>query len=353
MILPFGYDKVAAGSGILGRRSEIDIVASTLASGKSIAVIGAPRSGKETIVSEALSRLRARGEKSILCQMDFFNIRTKEDFYALWKKTMKEISGEANRNSLLPYDIDTEFVSDRQSLDLPQIIAEEASTAIIIYIKQFQNLLTFEDETFRLEDFDRSWSKHSRVRYIMTGSYINSMKYIFEERRLFYSMVRALEIKPLDKREVCEYITTAFLNVGRVIEAEEALEIYEIASGNIWYVNQICSFCYAMPAGYVNRKIVNQARDCLLAIHSPRFLQTMLDLTSNQINFLRAVVDGVQKFSSSEIMEKYRLNSSANVFRLKDALQKKEVITFTSEDDAIVIDPLFEYWLRNCYFAQI
>ena len=119
----------------------------------------------------------------------------------------------------------------------------------------------------------------------------------------------------------------------------------------MWYVKQLCSICYAMPAGYVNRKIVNQARDTLLSIHVPRFKQTLLDLTGNQVNLLRAIVDGVQKLSSAEMMERYRLNSSANVFRVKDALQKKEVITFDAEENARIIDPLFEYWLRHYYFV--
>ena len=59
----------------------------------------------------------------------------------------------------------------------------------------------------------------------------------------------------------------------------------------------------------------------------------------------------VKKLSSAEMVERYRLNSSANVARVKDALQKKEVITFDSEDNARIIDPLFAYWLRNYYFV--
>ena len=48
------------------------------------------------------------------------------------------------------------------------------------------------------------------------------------------------------------------------------------------------------------------------------------------------------------------LNSSANVRRLKDALMKKEILTFEGQDERpVLLDPLFEYWLRNTYFKQI
>lgn len=353
MDLPFSLDKLAAGGSILGRTEEIGTVIATLEKGgRGLAVYGAARSGKETIVTEGIEQFRARGRSLIVCDIDLFNIRTSEDFTACWRRKMKECAAEVNRGALLPFDISIDEIPESKIFDLPGIIAGEADTQMVIYFKEFQNLLRFEDEHFRLEDLDRSWSRQRNVNYLITGSFINAMKSIFEERRCFYGMCRTLELKALDRRPVCEYIRSTFLNFGRVIEMEEALAIYEIAGGDMWYVKQLCSICYAMPAGYVNRNIVNQARDALLSVHVPRFKQTLFDLTGNQINLLHAVADGVQKLSSAEIMERYHLNSSAGVFRVKDALQKKEVITFDGEENARIIDPLFAYWLRHYYFRS-
>ena len=52
------------------------------------------------------------------------------------------------------------------------------------------------------------------------------------------------------------------------------------------------------------------------------------------------------------MIRKYSLNSSANVRRLKDALCKKEIITFSDNGVPSVIDPLFEYWARRYYFEM-
>ena len=76
----------------------------------------------------------------------------------------------------------------------------------------------------------------------------------------------------------------------------------------------------------------------------------MNDLTTFQVCLLRAILDGHTKFSSSEVIQKYNLNSSANVRRLKDALCKKEIITFDDKDTPIILDPLFEYWATNSFF---
>lgn len=76
----------------------------------------------------------------------------------------------------------------------------------------------------------------------------------------------------------------------------------------------------------------------------------MDDLTTFQVNLLRAILEGNKKFSSTEVIRHYALNSSANVKRLKDALCKKEIITFDDMDEPVVLDPLFEYWAKKYYF---
>ena len=90
----------------------------------------------------------------------------------------------------------------------------------------------------------------------------------------------------------------------------------------------------------------------MLSVHEPEFHRIMDDLTPFQTRLLRAVIDGVVKFSTTDVIEKYALNSSANVKRLKDALMKKEVICFNDREEPVIMDPLFEYWLRQFYFDK-
>jgi DNA-binding IclR family transcriptional regulator len=76
----------------------------------------------------------------------------------------------------------------------------------------------------------------------------------------------------------------------------------------------------------------------------------MNDLTTFQVQLLRAILEGHTRFSSAEVIRQYGLNSSANVRRLKDALCKKEIVTFDEDDNPLILDPLFEYWVRKYYF---
>jgi hypothetical protein len=97
-------------------------------------------------------------------------------------------------------------------------------------------------------------------------------------------------------------------------------------------------------------QVLVEALGNLVSIHEPRFNAIMADLTTHQVSFLRAVVDGIVRFSAADVIRTYGLNSSANVKRVKDALMKKEVLVFDENDNPHIIDPLFEYWLRKYYF---
>ena len=67
---------------------------------------------------------------------------------------------------------------------------------------------------------------------------------------------------------------------------------------------------------------------------------------------IKAALEGVVKFTSGDVLDKYRLNSSANVSRLKEALTKKEIITFNEKKPATFLDPLFKLWFTTYFFAD-
>lgn len=85
----------------------------------------------------------------------------------------------------------------------------------------------------------------------------------------------------------------------------------------------------------------------MVSANLPRFKAIMDDLTGFQERFLKAVLDGNVKFSTTEVIENYRLNSSANVKRLKEALMKKEVLSFNDKDEPSVQDPLSSIGSEN------
>jgi len=71
------------------------------------------------------------------------------------------------------------------------------------------------------------------------------------------------------------------------------------------------------------------------------------NLTAYQMNFLKAVADGVGSgFSTSKVLQDYRLGSSSNVAIIKKALMEKDLIVM--ENGAIKLtDPVLGLWLKT------
>ncbi|MDD2824139.1 MAG: hypothetical protein PHR05_02965, partial [Bacteroidales bacterium] len=98
--------------------------------------------------------------------------------------------------------------------------------------------------------------------------------------------------------------------------------------------------------GYMNDTMYLNGMQELLDIFQQPFESVCQDLTNPQIFFLRALSDGVEQFSSRDVLQKYSLNSSANVYRVRDALEKKAIIETVRKKPSF-IDPLFKLWFKE------
>ena len=120
----------------------------------------------------------------------------------------------------------------------------------------------------------------------------------------------------------------------------------------MWYINHFISICDSLSKGYIVESTLIEALNIILSIHEPRFMAMMAGLTSFQVNMLRAIVDGNVRFSAADVIRNYGLNSSANVKRVREALVKKEIVTFNDKEEPLIMDPLFEYWVTKYYFEK-
>ena len=179
------------------------------------------------------------------------------------------------------------------------------------------------------------------------------MKHIFEDAgHWFRRGVKRLALSPLDPKDIAAQVLKGFLSGGKVIDKDMLTDTCEKLRCNVWYINQFFYLCDTLSRGYIVQSTFDDALSCMLAVHEVRFRVLVDSLTTFQVSLLHAICDGVTKFTSAEVISRYGLSSSANVKRLKDALKKKEIITSEGGDTYEIIDPLFDYWLKNKYFRQ-
>lgn len=343
----FTFDHVVSGKNHIGRKAQAERLRSLLDNGSNVVIYEAPKTGKSSLISQTFLDMRLQGRKFSVIETSLFNVRSIATLLNKLSVAMGVPQPGIPENP-------TE-AGARAILSAPFKIAEERAEKVIVVLEDFQNILFCEDaeKWIRLfEDVLRKCTARQRdlCSWIMVGNQVNAMKRIFEEERHFERMVERVRLEPISYKELETFIIKGFLNSGKVFEKEQFAQICKDLRGDIYYLTHFASICDGLSRGYVVNPIMYQSLDSLIAIHTPRFLGTMNDLTTFQVSLLRAIMEGQTKFSSAEVIIKYGLNSSANVRRLKDALCKKEIITFERGDKAVVLDPLFEYWLRKYYF---
>ena len=379
MDTPFIYYRFVTGKNFIGRKTECTIMSNLLESGENVMLYGRPKSGKMSIVQQTLFNRRLSGKQFMVAHVCLSNVRNLEHFLLKFgTAVIKSVSSTADEyeSLILKYLDGTHFVFDRarfascdeivsmnwtpdmndvyKMIRLPHRIAEERGRPYYVILEDFQNIMLADEYEEVFKTMEELFRERSRsVSFILIGSQVNAMKYIFEEKKYFYRLVEKLPMSAVDDREIIEYIVKGFMVSGKVIERDLVLGACKLFRGDMWYLNHFISICDTMSRGFINEGILMEALRTIISIHEPRFYAIVNDLTDHQLSLLLAVLDGVVRFSASDVIEKYRLNSSANVRRVKDALKKKEVITFNEKDEPVILDPLFEYWVSNNYFERI
>ena len=382
MDTPFIYDRFVTGKNFLGRKTDCTILSNLLAAGEQVMMYGRPKSGKMSVVQQTLFNMRLSGRQFMVAHATLSNVRTLEQFLLkLGTAVIKSVSSTAEEySSIVSRHLEgTHFVFDRarfashgevvslnwtpdmndvaQIIRLPQRMAQEQGKAYYVILEDFHNLLKMDEYEEVFKEMYKLFSERDRLAqvsssYLLIGSHVNAMKLIFEEKKYFYRQVEYLPMTPLDERDIIDYIAKGFMVSGKVIEKNLALGACKLFRCDMWYMNHFISICDTLTRGYINEAVLMDALKMLISIHEPHFQSIVDDLTDHQLSLVKAVLDGVVRFSASEVIEKYALNSSANVRRVKDALKKKEVLTFNEKDEPEILDPLFEYWLENYFFDK-
>ena len=380
MDAPFIYEKYVTGKHFLGRKTDCTVLANLLRQGEHVALYDAPKSGKQSLVQQVLFNLRIEGQTFQAGQFSLQNIRTPEQFLLRLGATLIRMSAttpaeyaalvqqylggthfvfdperfaEADEVLSLSWEIDE---ADREAmLRFPWQLARERGQHYILILDQWQDILLLDEPDGILRPLEKivQGETGQGLSLIFMGDRVNAMKSIFEgERCWLHRRVSLLRLSEVDEREIVEYMVKGFLSGGKVVDRDLLIGACRLFQNRLWYLNHFAAILDAKSKGYITEVMLVESLDAILAIHEPRFCAMMDDLTTHQVNFLRAVVDGKTQFSSARVVREYALNSSANVKRVKDALMKKEVLSFQAEDEPHFLDPLFEYWVRKYYFEK-
>ncbi len=327
--------------------------------------------GKTSLVKK-VAQLSQDNKRKVV-YIDIFSCRTENEFYRLfatsilkqtsskweeWIENTKQFLSHINPKISIGADPMNDFSisfeynmqnnTENDILQLPEKIAIEKGIQIVICIDEFQQISDFEDSKTFQKKLRSVWQLQQHVSYCLFGSKKHLMNELFEKKNLpFYKFGDAIYLAKIETKYWIEYICKRFENTGKHISPELAEEICRLVDNHSSYVQQLSWLLWIRTINTATTEQLSYALEDLLDQNNILFQSETENLSAYQMNFLKAIVDGIHtKFSSKEVISKYNLGTSANIVRLKNALLQKELIE-TNGKEIVLADPVFGVWFKK------
>lgn len=373
---PFQFGTLAEGAAFTDREEETARLISNFTQGTNTVLISPRRWGKSSLVKHAAEKM---GNKKQIrfCFIDLFNIRTEEEFYETlsrevikaaggkWQQWLKDAAGffrqlvpkfnvSPDPASEVSISLDWKEVKQHPSeiLNLAEAICKARNIRLIICMDEFQNISFYEDPVAFQKKLRAHWQHHQHVSYCLYGSRRHMLLDFFTSPSMpFYKFGDLVFLQKIPVKYWVPFIQRRFKSTGKTISAAHAGVIAERMKDHPYFVQQLSQQAWTLTVKECSEAVIEEAVQNLLQQHHFLFQREIDQLTILQINFLNAMIDGVKKFTSSKNLEAYRIGTSANVKRIRESLENKELIDNLSGSPEF-LDPLFEMWLATVYFRK-
>lgn len=368
---PFIFGVATSGDNFTDREKETERLLLNFRHGVNTVLISPRRWGKTSLVQK-VCRL-AQSDSLKIVYIDIFSCRSDRDFYdAFASAVLKQTSSKVDEwleniklflsrispkismgaDPMTDFSVSLELNPKNEDIDeilqLPEKIAQKKKCNIVVCIDEFQQIAEFKDSKTFQKRLRSVWQLQKSVSYCLFGSKKHLMNELFEKRSLpFYKFGDAIYLQKIGTADWIDYICGRFESTGKHISKELAEKICQVVDNHSSYVQQLAWLVWIHADKTATNEDFDAACQDLIDQNTPLFEKQTESLTTYQMNFLRAILDGVDdEFTKQEVLQKYQLGSSANVTAIKRALVNKEIVEIEKRKSTIV-DPVMSMWLKR------
>ncbi len=367
----FIYGVAVEGDNFTDRVKETNRLKSDFENGQNVILISPRRMGKTSLVKKVQSLINT--DTTIVVYMDIYDCRSEYDFYnRLATSVLKQTSGKTElilqniKDFLIRLNPSISFGSDpnnefsislgitpkeysaEEILELPEKIAKKINKHIVICIDEFQQIGEFADSLSIQKKMRGVWQLQSNVSYCLFGSKKHMLSSMFQNKKMpFYQFGDIVFLQAISTEDWIPFIRNKFKEKNIEISDELIRKICSSVDNQSSYVQQLAWNVMLNAENEVTEETVEVAINDMLSQNTLLFMQQIEGLTSYQMNFLKAISDGVHNdFTSQKILSSYELGAKSNIMRIKNVLIHKELIEKTSEG-IFFTDPIFKLWMKR------
>lgn len=235
-------------------------------------------------------------------------------------------------------------------LNLPERIAEKTGKHIVVCIDEFQQIGEMTDSLTIQKRLRSVWQLQQNVSYCLFGSKKHMLLRLFKDRRKpFYQFGDTIELGAIPTEDWVPFICKKFNERNIVISEEQAAKICTLVRNYSSYVQQLAWNVMLTCEESVTDEDIEMAMQETINQNITLFQEQIKDLSSYQMNFLRAICQGIHSgFTSKDILERFTLGTKSNINRLHTSLIDRELIE-SIDQKLYIMDPVFERWFTQSF----
>ena len=377
METPFIFGKIATEKNFTDRETETANLVQSFTSLINTIIISPRRWGKSSLVNKAAKLAMEQDRKLCICHVDLFNVRNEVHFYSLlaqkviaatstkWEEAVEsaksffshlvpKISIGSDPTNEVSIDFDWESIKQNpdEVLDLAEKIAKKKGVKIVICVDEFQNISEFTDPDYFQKKLRSHWQQHQNVAYCLYGSKRHMMMEVFtNSSKPFYKFGNLMFLDKIDTPCLVEFFNTRFSETGKTITEDAANLIVKLVDNHPYYAQQLAQLSWLRTKDVCDVEIVREAHAALVEQLSLLFVTITETLTTQQLNYLNALIAGEKAISSTDVMHRYQISSTTSIARSKAALIKNDILDIKAREISFQ-DPIYAYWLKSEYFDK-
>ncbi len=377
METPFIFGKIATEKNFTDRETETANLVQSFTSLINTIIISPRRWGKSSLVNKAAKLAMEQDRKLRICHVDLFNVRNEVHFYSLlaqkviaatstkWEEAVEsaksffshlvpKISIGSDPTNEVSIDFDWESIKQNpdEVLDLAEKIAKKKGVKIVICVDEFQNISEFTDPDYFQKKLRSHWQQHQNVAYCLYGSKRHMMMEVFtNSSKPFYKFGNLMFLDKIDTPCLVEFFNTRFSETGKTITEDAANLIVKLVDNHPYYAQQLAQLSWLRTKDVCDVEIVREAHAALVEQLSLLFVTITETLTTQQLNYLNALIAGEKAISSTDVMHRYQISSTTSIARSKAALIKNDILDSKAGEISFQ-DPIYAYWLKSEYFDK-
>lgn len=377
METPFIFGKIATEKNFTDREKETADLVRNFTSLINTIIISPRRWGKSSLVNKAAKLAMNQDSRLRICHIDLFNVRDEEHFYSLlaqkvisatstkWEEAVAsaksmfshlvpKISIGSDPTNEVSIDFDWETVKQNpdEVLDFAEKIAQKKGLKIVICVDEFQNISEFTDADYLQKKLRSHWQRHQSVAYCLYGSKRHMMMEVFtNSSKPFYKFGNLMFLNKIDTHCLVEFFQRRFADTNKRINDDAANLIVQLVENHPYYAQQLAQQSWLRTKDVCRVEIVREAHTALVEQLSLLFVTITETLTTQQLNYLKALIAKEKAITSTAVMHRYKISSTTSIARSKAALIKNDILDNKAGEISFQ-DPIYAYWLKTEYFAK-